>query len=142
MAVFSLHRFIVVINGVTFDEWDASTDSFSFTPLADKMAFVESFGSHIFIDTGSRAHVLQIKLPQHSALQKTMRDWANQQDRDISSINFTLRAFDPINGDEITGAKGQIQTASGVVRGNGHNPNTWSIVFPVSNIKESQTNQG
>lgn len=141
MAEYSHKRFIVSLNSfetsITVDEWDNSADSFSFGKTGESLSLTEAFGNHVFIDSGSNSHTLQIKLMQHGKNQRDLRKLQAMQSKDISSVSINLFAKDPINGDEMIATGGKIQTPATSARGNAHNSNTWVILFPNGSIKES-----
>ncbi|MED6004940.1 MULTISPECIES: DUF3277 domain-containing protein [Enterobacteriaceae] len=136
MAEYSHKRFIVTINGENIDGWDDSTDSFVFAPVGDAGAFTSAFGNSVWVDSGNYAETCTLKFLQHHPNNGFLQKLFNDQRRDLSEANrIQLRAYDPVNGEEITAVNGRIQNQGSFTRGSGHNPNTWVIAFPEVNRK-------
>lgn len=124
---FSLNKFLLTLNGKPYNEFDKSTDAFSLAPAGDAGAFV----SGVWVDSCEYVETLTLKLPQHASQNAYLQEIYDEQRRDLSKDNeIQMRAYDAINGDEITAVGGRIKNQGGFVRGTGYNPNTWTIDFP------------
>lgn len=131
MAEYSHKRFIVTLNGTIIDGWDNSADSFAFAPSGDAGDFTSAFGNDVWVDSGNYAEVLTLKLMQHHPNNGFLQNLFNDQRRDLGEANrIQLRAYDPVNGEEITAVNGRISNQGSFARGNAHNANNWQIKFP------------
>lgn len=132
MAEYSHKRFLFSINGITFDGWDNSADSFSLAPIGDFGAFTNGFGNHVWVDSGDYSETLTFKLMQHHPNNSDMQELVNNyKDNGPTLTNrITFRAYDTINKEEFYATDGRITNGGTLARGNAHNPNTWTIVFP------------
>ena len=131
MAEYSHKRFIVTINGRNIDGWDNSADSYSIAPVGDAGDFTSAFGNDVWVDSGSYAETLTLKLLQHHPDNAFLQNIFADQRRDLGEANrIQHRAYDPVNKEEITAVNGRIANNGALSRGNAHNTMTWTIKFP------------
>lgn len=136
MAEYSHKRFIVTINGHVITGWDNSADSYALAPVGDAGDFTSAFGNDVWVDSGDYSETLTLKLLQHHPDNGVLQDIFNQQRNNLSAENrIQHRAYDPVNGEEITAVNGRIMNSGSMTRGNAHNSNTWVIKFPQVNRK-------
>lgn len=125
-------------------QFDESGDSISITPNADLGAYtIGSSGDGVFITSNDHSVILTFKTLQHSADNKYFHQLLNQQKNNIQAFSPMSFSFkDTINGDEYSGEAGYFIQNPAFVRGQGHNPYTYTIHFVrgSSNIKKGLGN--
>lgn len=131
MAVFDPKEVSVLLDGREISDWADGSDVISMTYEADDGEYViGANGTGVFVANTNKSGKLVLKVKQHSEDNAFLIKLRNQQKNSIKTFNpMTLSIRDLMNGDVITAIKGYFTTPPGFVRGQGHNPEVWTIVF-------------
>lgn len=144
MSTYGHHTSMLQIDRHEVRQFDESSDSISITQNAAPGAYtIGASGDGVFVTTNDRSVVLTFKTLQHSADNKHFHELLNQQLNNIKAFSPMSFYFkDTINGDEYSGEGGYFIENPAFVRGQGHNPYTYTIHFVrgSSNIKKGLGN--
>ncbi|MCK3654220.1 hypothetical protein A4G19_12435 [Pasteurellaceae bacterium Macca] len=131
MATFDPKQVIVLLDGREINDWSDGSDVINATNQVDAGSMViGADGRGIFIANPDKSGKLVLKTKQHSADNAFLSKLFNQQKNDIKSYTpVTLVIRDLLNDDVLSATKGYFTTPPTFVRGNGHNAQTWTLVF-------------
>ena len=131
MAVFDPKQVIVLLDGKEISDWADGSDVISAVNQVDAgQLVIGANGTGVFIANPDNSGKLTLKIKQHSADNAYLSKLFNQQKSSIKTFSpITLSIRDLINDDVVTASKGYFTTPTDYVRGNGHNAQTWTIVF-------------
>ncbi len=131
MAVFDPKQVIVLLDGKEISDWSDGSDVISAVNQVDAgQLVIGANGTGVFIANPDNSGKLTLKIKQHSADNAYLSKLFNQQKSSIKTFSpITLSIRDLINDDVVTASKGYFTTPTDYVRGNGHNAQTWTIVF-------------
>lgn len=136
MAVFDPKEISVLLDGREISDWADGSDVVSFAMKADAGEWVMGAdGKGVFIANTDKSGTLTLKIKQHSGDNAYLSKLFNQQKNSIKTFApLTLSVRDLLNGDVITAQKGYFTTAPTFTRGQGHNAQTWTIVFETATM--------
>ena len=131
MAVFDPKQVVVLLDGKEISDWADGSDVISAANQVDAgQLVIGANGTGVFIANPDNSGKLTLKIKQHSADNAYLSKLFNQQKSSIKPfLPITLSIRDLINDDVVTASKGYFTTTAQYVRGNGHNAETWTIVF-------------
>lgn len=131
MAVFDPKQVVVLLDGKEISDWADGSDVISAVNQVDAgQLVIGANGTGVFIANPDNSGKLTLKIKQHSADNAYLSKLFNQQKSSIKTfLPITLSIRDLINDDVVTANKGYFTTPTDYVRGNGHNAQTWTIVF-------------
>lgn len=131
MAVFDPKQVLVLLDGKEISDWADGSDVISAVNQVDAgQMIIGANGTGVFIANPDNSGKLTLKIKQHSADNAYLSKLFNQQKSSIKTfIPVTLAIRDLINDDVVTATKGYFTTPTGYTRGNGHNAQTWTLVF-------------
>ncbi|MFC0969131.1 phage protein [Pasteurella multocida] len=131
MAVFDPKEVSVLLDGREISDWADGADVISVAYSVDDGEYVIGADSRgIFIANTDKSGTLTLKVKQHSEDNAYLSKLRNQQKNSIKTFApMTLSIRDLMNGDVVTATKGYFTTPPSFVRGQGHNPETWTIKF-------------
>ena len=131
MAIFDPKQVVVLLDGKEISDWADGSDVISAVNQVDAgQLVIGANGTGVFIANPDNSGKLTLKIKQHSADNAYLSKLFNQQKSSIKTFSpITLSIRDLINDDVVTASKGYFTTPTDYVRGNGHNAQTWTIVF-------------
>ena len=131
MAVFDPKQVVVLLDGKEISDWADGSDVISAANQVDAgQLVIGANGTGVFIANPDNSGKLTLKIKQHSADNAYLSKLFNQQKSSIKTFfPITLSIRDLINDDVVTASKGYFNTPAQYVGGNGHNAETWTIVF-------------
>lgn len=131
MAVFDPKEVIVLLDGKEISDWADGSDVINLAYQKDDGEYViGANGTGVFIANTDKSGKLTLKVKQHSADNAYLIKLRNQQKNSIKTfVPMTLSIRDLMNGDVVTAVKGYFTTPPTFVRGQGHNAQTWTLVF-------------
>lgn len=131
MAVFDPKQVVVLLDGKEISDLADGSDVISAANQVDAgQLVIGANGTGVFIANPDNSGKLTLKIKQHSADNAYLSKLFNQQKSSIKTfLPITLSIRDLINDDVVTASKGYFTTPTDYVRGNGHNAQTWTIVF-------------
>ena len=131
MAVLDPKQVVVLLDGKEISDWADGSDVISAANQVDAgQLVIGANGTGVFIANPDNSGKLTLKIKQHSADNAYLSKLFNQQKSSIKTFfPITLSIRDLINDDVVTASKGYFTTPAQYVRGNGHNAETWTIVF-------------
>jgi hypothetical protein len=137
MSRFDPKQVSVLIDGVLIDDWSDGSDVIDAKNATDAGALtVGANGTGVFVSNPDKSGTLALKIKQHSANNKYLAGRMAQQRNSLKAFTpVTLEIRDLLNEDVVTGVEGYFTTPPGFTRGNGHNPEVWTLVFVQLDIK-------
>jgi hypothetical protein len=137
MSRFDPKQVSVLINGVLIDDWSDGSDVIDVKYSTDAGALtVGANGTGVFVANPDKSGTAVLKIKQHSANNKYLSGLMAQQRNSLKAFSpVELAIRDLLNEDVVTGVEGYFTTPPGFTRGNGHNPETWTLVFVQLDIK-------
>ncbi|OOF40941.1 hypothetical protein BKK47_02615 [Rodentibacter mrazii] len=140
MAIFDPKQVVVLLDGKEISDWSDGSDVINATNQVDAgQLIIGANGTGVFIANPDKSGKLTLKIKQHSADNAYLNKLFNQQKNSIKTfMPFTLAIRDLINDDVVTATKGYFTTPTPYTRGNGHNAQTWTIVFEQMTINLEQ----
>lgn len=136
MSVYDHSLYVVTLDGETIDDWNDATDCFNSTPVSEKGTLTEGINSYVFVASNKEARQVVISLLQSSPNSISLQKKMDMQDYNMATFPpMTMQTKNIITGDVETYSGGHFTTGTPVVRGNGHNPDVWTIVFAKYDIK-------
>ena len=135
MSVYDPDQISVLIGDYRITEFDGSADAISAKMNGDRGELVMAGSKGVFVRKTDRSGTLTLKLKQHGADIKYLNDLMDSQEDLKSFTPLSLKIQDLLNQDKVSGDKGFFTVNPDFNRGEGHNPNSFTIAFERMSIK-------
>jgi hypothetical protein len=137
MSRFDPQQVSVLIDGVLIDDWADGSDVIDAKNATDAGAYtIGANGTGVFVANPDQSGTVALKIKQHSANNKYLAGRLAQQRQSLKAFTpMTLEIRDLLNEDVVTAVNGYFTVVPSYTRGNGHNPEVWTIAFEKLDIK-------
>lgn len=135
------HRFsVLALDGRSINDWTDATDALQINSADELGTLTKGSNRAVFVSSNKDGAQLVLILLQNSSDSKFLQDRLKSQKNLKTHSPIQGYYKDTVNGDEIKLINGWIATKPNYVRGNGHNPMTWTIEFEREerNLKEGR----